>query len=126
MRNTTLIRFSTLFVLITCFLIGCEESASLPDEPIVNSIEQSVLPDTIMTHTVAQVKEARQQSEIDKRAMAIDGVLSVGISGNTNEDAWIQIIVKDDTTALRASEILGDSLSGIPIKFAYSDTIRAQ
>ena len=79
-----------------------------------------------MTHTLAQVKEARQQSEIDKQAMAIEGVLSVGISGNSNDDAWIQVMVKDDTTAQHASKILGDTLNGIPIKYAYSDTIRAQ
>gem|GEM_PF-4813613 len=126
MRNRHFIRFGVIFFTVSAILVGCEESASQLDEPIVAELEQAILPDTIMTHTVSQVQEARQQSEIDKRAMAIEGVLSVGISGNSNEDAWIQIMVKDDTTAQQASKILGDTLNGIPIKFAYSDTIRAQ
>ena len=126
MTNRPFIRFGVLSLLLTGLLFGCEESASQLDEPLIAEIEQSVLPDTIMKHTMAQVKEARQQSGLDQRAMAIEGVLSVGISGNSNDDAWIQVLVKDDTTAQHASKVLGDSLNGIPIKYAYSDTVRAQ
>lgn len=124
--QTRFFQFGSILLIIASIFLGCEESASHPDEPIVAELEQPAILDTLMTHTVAQVKEARQQSEIDQHAMAIDGVLSVGISGNNNEDAWIQVLVKDDTSALRASKILGDSLNGVPIKYAYSDTIRAQ
>ena len=126
MHSKRIIQLGVLSLLITGLLYGCEQSTYRPDEPVVAEIEQSVLPDTIMKHTVTQVKEARHQSGIDQRAMAIEGVLSVGISGNDNDDAWIQILVKDDTSAQRANEILGDTLNGIPIKYAYSDTIRAQ
>ena len=126
MQYRLLTQLGLIALLSSCLLYGCEESASQLDEPLIADIEQPVFPDTLMKHTAAQVKEVRQQSGIDQRAMAIDGVLSVGISGNSNDDAWLQITVKDDTTAQRASEILGDTLNGIPIKFAYSDTIRAQ
>lgn len=126
MQYRLFIRLGITVIMASSLLYGCEESASQLDEPLVADIEQPVFPDTLMKHTAAQVKEARQKSGIDQQAMAIEGVLSVGISGNSNDDAWIQITVKNDTTAQRASEILGDTLNGIPIKFAFSDTIRAQ
>ena len=126
MNITPYFRNCTVLFLFIAMLFGCEENASHLDEPLIDPTEQSILTDTIMTHTVAQVQEARQQSGLDKRAMAIEGVVSVGISGNSNEDAWIQVLVKDDTSAQRASQILGDSLNGVPIKYNYSDTIRAQ
>ena len=114
----------TLFLFLG--VVGCEDSTTTFEEPVLADLETSVQPDTIMAHTVAQVKTMRQQSGIDQRAMAIDGVISVGTSGNSNDDAWIQILVKDTLAAERARGVLGDSLEGIPIKFAYSDTVRAQ
>ena len=118
-----------LYGLALLFFVGltaCEESASNFEEPVLADLEETTSADTIMAHTIAQVKEARQQSGIDQRAMSIEGVLSVGTAGNSNDDAWIQILVKDDSAAQRARGVLGDSLNGVPIKFAFSDTIRAQ
>ena len=106
-------------------LTACEESATDFEEPILSSMAETASPDTLMAFTVAQVKEIRQQSGIDQRAMAIEGVVSVGTSGNGNDDAWIQVLVKNDSAAERVRTALGDSLSGVPIKIAYSDTIRA-
>ena len=86
--------FFSLILLFSFGIMACEESTTNFEEPVLSSLEEITVPDTIMAHTVAQVKEIRQQSGIDQRAMAIEGVLSVGTAGNGNDDAWIQVLVK--------------------------------
>ena len=79
-----------------------------------------------MPYSVSEVSQIRSTHNVDRRAMAIEGVLSVGVTGNSNDDAWIQIQCLDSLAIERAKEELGDSLAGVPIKFTISDTIRAQ
>ena len=117
-----------LVIIATVLIAGlsaCDQPPIDPEEPVLSGVT-STQTDTLMAHTVAQVKEVRKQSGIDQRAMAIDGVLSVGTTGNGNEDAWIQILVKDDSVAERVRQNIGDTVDGVPVKIAYSDTIRAQ
>ncbi len=97
---------------------GCESS-----EPVLDPTEN---PPLVMRYSVSQVSEARTAHNVDQRAMQIEGVLSVGVAGNSNEDAWIQIQCKDSTAVSRARAVLGDSLAGIPIHFSLSDSIKAQ
>ncbi|MEZ4699303.1 MAG: hypothetical protein R2834_03150 [Rhodothermales bacterium] len=77
------------------------------------------------TYTAAEVAAIRKASDIDARAFAIPGVVSVGIAG-TSEDAWIQVLCQDDSLAIHAQQALGDELSGVPIRFDTTDkpTIR--
>ena len=113
-------------LLLILIVTGCAEGTTYYSEPALAHSEETASTDTLMAHTTAQVKEIRKQSGIDQRVMSIDGVLSVGTAGNNNDDAWIQILVKDDSVANHVRGIIGDSLEGVPIKFALSDTIRAQ
>ncbi len=128
------LQFFSAFVLL--FAFGCEPGAMHPEEsPDTDAAATAPLEahpvtdstaDTTMAYTATHVKEVRAQTGIDERAMALEGVLSVGTSGASNDDAWIQILVKDDSAAENARRVLGDTLEGVPIKYALSDTIRAQ
>lgn len=110
---------NTLFLLIGALLIwGCETS-----EPI---IEQHKILLPAMTYSASEVSQIRTQHNVDQRAMSIEGVLSIGTSGKSNDDAWIQIMCKDAKAIEKARAELGDSLAGVPIHFALSDSIRAQ
>ncbi len=113
-------RLSTFLLLITGLLLSmaCETSAPTLDPPDP--------PQPAMTYSVPEVSKVRTQHNVDQRAMSIAGVLSVGIAGASNDDAWIQIQCKDTEAISRARTELGDSLAGVPIKFTLSDTIRAQ
>ncbi len=102
---------------VACLIGGCETS-----EPVINHLETP----PVMTYSVSEVSEIRTQHKIDQRALAIEGVLSVGVSGKSNDDAWIQILCKDAHALEKARPALGDSLDGVPIHFSLSDTIRAQ
>ncbi len=106
--------------LIVCVLgfAGCESSVPV--------LEKTDNPPIAMRYSVSQVSEARTTHNVDQRAMTIEGVLSVGVAGNSNEDAWIQIQCMDSTAVSRARAALGDSLAGIPIHFSLSDSIQAQ
>ena len=97
---------------------GCDKDEAAFDQPALQELE--------MTYTASEVSEIRKKADLDARALAIDGVLSVGVTGQSNEDAWLQIMCLNDSVAAHARTILGDSLDGVPIKFAISDTIRAQ
>lgn len=106
---------SLIVILFLCW--GCESS-----EPIIEHPESS----PIMPYSVSEVTQVRSVHNVDQRAMAIEGVLSVGVTGNSNDDAWIQIQCQDSVAVERVRSELGDSLAGVPIKFKISDTIRAQ
>lgn len=97
---------------------GCESTETAFEQPEMEELE--------MNYTASEVSAIRNKMDLDKRVMAIDGVVSVGISGNSNEDAWIQILCKNDSVVQVVREAIGDSLDGVPIKFALSDTIHAQ
>ena len=97
---------------------GCNEEEAAIDQPTPLGIE--------MTYTAEEVSEIRKNTDLDTRAMSIDGVVGIGTTGNSNDDAWIQVMCLNDSVAAHARTILGDSLEGVPIKFAITDTIRAQ
>ena len=109
---------ASLILAAVLFMWGCETS-----EPIIDHPET---PLQAMTYSVSEVSQIRAQHNVDQRAMSIDGVLSVGVTGKSNDDAWIQILCKDTQTIEKARKTLGDSLAGVPIRFSLSDTIRAQ
>ncbi len=113
-------RLSSTILLLAGLLMNpaCETPSPTLDQP-----EDQ---ETAMTYSVAEVSQVRTQHNVDQRAMAIDGVMSVGISGAGNDDAWIQIQCKDVEAISKARSELGDSLAGVPIKFTLTDTIRAQ
>ena len=109
---------TTLTFAAALLIWGCESS-----EPIIDHLET---PQPTMSYSVSEVSQIRSQHNLDQRARAIDGVLSVGVSGKSNDDAWIQILCKDAQAIEKARAELGDSLAGVPIHFSLSDTIRAQ
>lgn len=113
-------RFSFILPLFAGLLLnpGCETQA--PDPQNIDP------PQSAMTYSASEVAKIRNQHNVDQRAMAIDGVLSVGVAGTSNEDAWIQIQCKDLEAISNARSELGDSLAGVPIKFSLTDSIRAQ
>lgn len=97
---------------------GCESTETAFEQPEMEKLE--------MSYSASEVSAIRNKMDLDNRVMAIDGVVSVGVSGNSNDDAWIQILCKNDSVVQRVRETIGDSLDGVPIKFALSDTMRAQ
>ena len=97
---------------------GCESTETAFEQPEMEELE--------MSYTASEVSAIRNKMDLDNRVMAIDGVVSVGVTGNSNDDAWIQILCKNDSVAHLVREAIGDSLDGVPIKFALSDTMRAQ
>jgi len=97
---------------------SCETGKPLPDQP--------ESPQPVMSYSVSEVAQIRTRHNLDQRAMSIEGVLSVGVAGNSDDDAWFQIQCKDAETIAMARSELGDSLAGVPIHFTISDTIRAQ
>jgi hypothetical protein len=97
---------------------GCESGETAFEQPEMEELE--------MQYTASEVADIRNKADLDQRALALDGVISIGVTGNSNEDAWIQILCKSDSAITHARTVLGDSLDGVPIKFAVSDTIRAQ
>ncbi len=113
-------RFSgiTLSLLFMTLVVGCETS-----EPIIDHLEST---QPAMPYSVAEVSDIRTAHNVDQRAMAIDGVISVGISGKSNDDAWIEILCRDTTVIADVKAELGDSLAGVPINFSISDPIQAQ
>ena len=124
---------------LACCLVmgaGCDrdDAALEQEEPLApgaafeqdTTIRQPALQELTMGYTAAQVAEIRKKADLDARAMAIDGVLSVGVAGEGPDNAWIQILCLNDSAAARARAALGDSLDGVPIRYALSDTIRAQ
>ncbi len=107
-------------IVLACSLtiMSCETSEQI--------IEQPETPLPVMTYSVSEVSEIRKSHNVDQQAMAVEGVLSVGVSGNSNDDAWIAIQCKDAKAVENVRAVLGDSLAGVPIHFSLSDTIRAQ
>ncbi|MEM8484941.1 MAG: hypothetical protein AAF564_05300 [Bacteroidota bacterium] len=112
--------------LLVCVLgfASCESSAPVLEK--TEALPTAETPSLAMRYSVSQVSEARTTHNVDQRAMTIEGVLSVGVAGNSNEDAWIQIQCADSSAVSRARAALGDSLAGIPIHFSLSDSIKAQ
>ncbi len=106
------------FLLCILLIAGCETS-----EPI---IENADTPLPVMPYSVSEVSQIRTAHNVDERALGIEGVISVGISGKSNDDAWIEILCKDTTVIAQVKAELGDSLAGIPINFSISDAIQAQ
>lgn len=116
----TIKHLSLLLPLLAGLLLhtGCESRAPYP-----KTLEP---PQSAMTYSASEVAKIRNQHNVDQRAMAIDGVLSVGVAGTSSEDAWIHIQCKDLEAISKARSELGDSLAGVPIKFSLTDSIRAQ
>lgn len=79
-----------------------------------------------MSFSVSEVSQIRSEHNVDERVMPIDGVISVGITGKSNDDAWIQVQCKDNIALEKARTELGDSLAGVPIQFTLAEPFKAQ
>ena len=104
------------------FCLACAPGCTNSDTAIDTSLTE---PDSLAERpafTAAEVASIRKASDIDARAMAIPGVISIGTAG-TNEDAWIQVLCQDDSLAARAMHALGAELNGVPIRFDVSDSL---
>jgi len=104
------------------FCLACAPGCKTGDTAIDSSVAE---PDSLAekpAFTAAEVASIRKASDIDARAMAIPGVISIGIAG-TNEDAWIQVLCQDDSLAIQAMHTLGAEVNGVPIRFDVSDSL---
>ena len=79
-----------------------------------------------MSFSVSEVSQIRSDHNVDQRVMPIDGVLSVGITGKSNDDAWIQVQCKDTEALEKARTELGDSLAGVPVQYTLAEPFEAQ
>ncbi len=97
---------------------GCKTGDSAIDSSVTEPDSLAERP----AFTAAEVATVRKANDIDARALAIPGVISVGIAG-TNEDAWIQVLCQDDSLAAQAMHALGTELDGVPIRFGVTDSL---
>ncbi len=116
--------FNLKWVVACCVLfLSCETS-----EPIIESpgLSPSTTIQPTMSFSVSEVTKIRSEHNVDQRVMPIEGVLSVGIAGKSNDDAWIQVQCKDTVAVEKARTELGDSLAGVPIHFTLAEPFEAQ
>ena len=71
-----------------------------------------------------EVSAIRSASEIDALALAIPGVISIGVAGDA-ANAYLQVLCTDTTAILHADSLLGTSFEGIPIRYATTGGIEA-
>ena len=78
------------------------------------------------TYTIDEIKTLREEHNLDKRLLEVPGVASIGIGGNSAEDAWIQVNCELEDDIVDIQEALGDDLQLLPIRFAVSGKVVAQ
>lgn len=108
---------SAVFVAI---LFGCER------EDIQQQENSSEISPTHTAFTVDQVNALRVQTDFDRRALEIEGIVGIGTGGNSDTDSWINVLCVDDASLRRAQAKLGTRVEGVPIKFEVSGTISTQ
>jgi hypothetical protein len=95
---------------------GCKSGESSVSEPDARAEDS--------TFTALQVAAIRAQTGFDSLALAMPGVVSVGIAG-TEENAWIQVMCADDSLATQAHAALGGRVGGVPVRFGVAGTLQA-
>lgn len=96
------------------------------DLPMRITIGERAVAQQQMTYSVEEVKSLREAHNLDQRLMEVAGVASIGIGGNSAEDAWIQVNCERQDDIVGIQEALGEDLHTMPIKFAVSGKVVAQ